>query len=75
MTSILVTGSNQGIGFGIIQQLVKRSDVSHIFATVRDPESVASADLRGLASSFSNIRIIQLTLDEKSAVVGYRCLH
>jgi len=72
MTSILVTGSNQGIGFGIVEQLVKRSDVAHIFATVRDPESPACTDLRRMASSSSNIRVIKLTLDEKSAAVIHR---
>jgi len=70
MTTILITGSNQGIGLGIVEQVSKRSDVRHIFATVRDPESAACADLKRMASSSSNIHIIQLTLDEQSAAVS-----
>lgn len=71
MTSILVTGANQGIGFGIVEQLAKRSDVVHVFASVRDPESAACADLKRLASSSSGIHVIQLTLDEKIAAVPH----
>ena len=71
MTTILITGSNQGIGLGIVEQVSKRSDVHHIFATVRDPESAACADLKRIGSSSSNIHIIQLTLDEQSAAVGH----
>lgn len=69
MVSILVTGTNQGIGLGIIQELAKRQDVDRIFATVRDPKSAASADLKKLESSTPKIVVVELQLNEKSAAV------
>lgn len=70
MVSILVTGTNQGIGLGLISQLAKRSSVEHIFATVRDPESSGVADLKKLASGNSSIHIIKLELNEASINVN-----
>ena len=69
MVSALVTGTNQGIGFGIVQQLAKRADVDHVFATVRNPESDSVADLKKLASSSGKIHVIKLELNEESAKV------
>jgi len=69
MVSALVTGTNQRIGFGIVQQLAKRADVDHVFATVRNPESDSVADLKKLASSSGKIHVIKLELNEESAKV------
>jgi NAD(P)-dependent dehydrogenase (short-subunit alcohol dehydrogenase family) len=69
MASILVTGTNQGIGFGIVEQLAKRDDVDHVFATVRDPTGSSSSELQTLASSLPKIHIIKLELSEASAAV------
>ena len=70
MTSVLVTGTNVGIGFGLVEQLVKRSDVEHIFATVRDPSSLASAEINNLAKTSSKIHVIPLVLTEDSAAAA-----
>jgi NAD(P)-dependent dehydrogenase (short-subunit alcohol dehydrogenase family) len=70
MVSVLVTGTNQGIGFGIVEELAKRPDVDHIFASVRDLDSAASVDVKKLEASFPNVHVIQLQLDEKSAAVS-----
>ena len=70
MTSILVTGTNQGIGFGIVEDLAKRPDVGLIFATVRDANSATTDDLQKLASSSSKVKIIELQLNETSAAVS-----
>jgi NAD(P)-dependent dehydrogenase (short-subunit alcohol dehydrogenase family) len=72
MVSILVTGTNQGIGFGIVDQLIKRSDVDHVFATVRDPTGPSTSELRKLAESSPKVHVIQLLLNEKSAAVHRR---
>jgi NAD(P)-dependent dehydrogenase (short-subunit alcohol dehydrogenase family) len=69
MTSILVTGTNQGIGFGIVEQLAKRPDVAHVFATVRDPTGASSTELRNYASTSSKVHVIKLELNEASAAV------
>jgi NAD(P)-dependent dehydrogenase (short-subunit alcohol dehydrogenase family) len=69
MVSVLVTGTNQGIGLGLIRQLAKRSDIHHIFATVRDPESSGTADLKRLASRDPAIHIVKLELNESSIAV------
>lgn len=69
MVSILVTGTNQGIGLAIVEELAKRSDVDHIFASVRDPNSAASVDVKGLEASSPKVHVVQLQLDEKSAAV------
>jgi NAD(P)-dependent dehydrogenase (short-subunit alcohol dehydrogenase family) len=70
MVSVLVTGTNQGIGLGLVRQLAKRSYVDHIFATVRDPESSGVADLKTLASENPSIHIIKLELNEASINVN-----
>lgn len=69
MVSIMVTGTNQGIGFGLVRELVKRSDVDQIFATARDPNSAACADLVGLQAASPKLHIIKLELNEESAAV------
>jgi len=70
MTSVLVTGTNVGIGFGIVEQLAKRPDVEHIFATVRNPSSPASAEINNLAKTSSKIHVIPLVLTEESAAAA-----
>ncbi|KAG8144041.1 hypothetical protein E2320_001168 [Naja naja] len=59
--SMLVTGSNRGIGLELIQQLVKMAEPpEHIFATCRTPAGSPGKTLNDLASKHSNIHIIQL---------------
>jgi len=68
MTSVLVTGTNQGIGLGLVRLLSKREDVVNVFATVRDPESPGTAELKKLASP--KVHIIKLELNEASISVN-----
>ena len=70
MVSILITGTNQGIGLGIVGQLAKHPDVDYIFATVRDPASPASDELKKLESTSSKVHVIKLELNEASAAVS-----
>jgi len=39
--AVLVTGSNRGIGLGLVKQLAKCPEVTTIFAGCRDPEKAA----------------------------------
>lgn len=34
--SVVVTGSNRGLGFGLVQQFLKDPNVQHVIATARD---------------------------------------
>lgn len=36
--SVVVTGSNRGIGFGLVQQFLKDPNVQHVIATARNVE-------------------------------------
>lgn len=39
MNSILITGSNRGLGLGFVKQLLgSNKPIKHIFATCRQPE-------------------------------------
>jgi len=69
MVSIMVTGTNQGIGFGLVRELSRRSDVDQIFATAQDPSSAACADLLTLQTASPKLHIIKLELTEESAAV------
>jgi len=69
MVTILVTGTNQGIGFGLVRELSKRSDVSQIFATVRDPTSSASSELVQLSKTAKDLHVIKMVLKEDSIAV------
>ncbi|XP_007427400.1 uncharacterized protein LOC103067997 isoform X1 [Python bivittatus] len=67
--SILVTGSNRGIGLELIQQLVEMADPpEHIFATCRAPAGPKGKTLNDLASKHSNIHVIQLEVEDQSSV-------
>ncbi|XP_073514423.1 C-signal-like [Phyllobates terribilis] len=59
--SVLVTGSNRGIGFELINKFLCRSQPPQkIFATCRNPEGARSEELRNLASKHSNIVLLPL---------------
>lgn len=65
--SALVTGSNRGIGLGLVKRLAENPDVRIVFAASRHPEASA---LIALAKKFDNkIVPIKLELEENSAAV------
>ncbi|XP_070617763.1 C-signal-like [Erythrolamprus reginae] len=60
--SVLVTGSNRGLGLELIQHLArKNSPPKWIFATCRDPAGSGAQDLKNLAAK--NPQIVLITLD------------
>ncbi|XP_062997253.1 C-signal-like isoform X1 [Elgaria multicarinata webbii] len=59
--SVLVTGSNRGIGLELVKQLVEKSNRPQwIFATCRDPDGPRAQDLKTLAATYQGVEIIQL---------------
>ncbi|XP_026574811.1 uncharacterized protein LOC113448429 [Pseudonaja textilis] len=68
--SVLVTGSNRGIGLELVKQLVgKRDPPEWIFATCRDPEGPGAKSLKNLAAQHQHrIEIIQLDTSDPSSI-------
>ncbi|KAK2530025.1 hypothetical protein Q9233_006410 [Columba guinea] len=59
--SVLVTGSNRGIGLELVRQLAASPQPpQHIFATCRDPEGPRGKALRELAAQHPSIKLVQL---------------
>ncbi|XP_004944137.4 uncharacterized oxidoreductase C663.09c-like isoform X2 [Gallus gallus] len=59
--SILVTGSNRGIGLELVRQLAASSQPpQHIFTTCRDAAGPRGKSLQELAAQHPNIKLIQL---------------
>ncbi|CAI5448423.1 unnamed protein product [Caenorhabditis angaria] len=54
--SVLVTGTNRGIGLGFVKKLTEFPNIRHIFAACRDPEN--AQELKKIADP--RIQIIQL---------------
>ncbi|XP_061449859.1 C-signal-like [Rhineura floridana] len=67
--SILVTGSNRGIGMELVRQLVEMTDPpEHIFATCRNPDGPRGKALHDLADKHPNIHVVQLEVEDQSSV-------
>ncbi|XP_042299947.1 uncharacterized oxidoreductase C663.09c-like, partial [Sceloporus undulatus] len=67
--SVLVTGSNRGIGLELVRQLAEMTDPpEHIFATCRNPEGPKGKALHDLADKHPNIHVIQLEVESQSSV-------
>uniref|UniRef100_A0A2H6N1F6 C-factor-like n=1 Tax=Micrurus carvalhoi TaxID=3147026 RepID=A0A2H6N1F6_9SAUR len=67
--SILVTGSNRGLGLELVRQLAKKSNPPKwIFATCRDPAGPHAQDLKNLAAEHPQIIIIALDADDPTSV-------
>uniref|UniRef100_A0A6J0VCE3 C-signal-like isoform X1 n=1 Tax=Pogona vitticeps TaxID=103695 RepID=A0A6J0VCE3_9SAUR len=67
--SVLVTGSNRGIGLELIRQLAGKSkSPEFIFATCRDPAGPQAQDLKNLAAKNQGIEIIPLDTCKPSSI-------
>ncbi|KAL8194863.1 UNVERIFIED_CONTAM: hypothetical protein K2H54_037267 [Gekko kuhli] len=67
--SVLVTGSNRGIGLELIRQLVGNSKRPEwIFATCRDPEGPHAQELKGLAAKHREVKIVPLEVTDPSSI-------
>jgi len=64
----LVTGSNRGIGLGVVEHLAADPSVDIVFAAARQPEQASA--LNALVEKFGKkIMPIKLELDEANAAV------
>ncbi|XP_015266921.1 PREDICTED: C-factor-like [Gekko japonicus] len=67
--SVLVTGSNRGIGLELIRQLLGKSKRPEwIFATCRDPEGPRAQELKKLAAQHHEVKIIPLEITDSSSI-------
>ncbi|XP_042293282.1 C-factor-like [Sceloporus undulatus] len=67
--SVLVTGSNRGIGLELVRQLAGKTNCPEwIFATCRDPEGPGAQALKNLAAEHQGIEIIPLDTSEAFSV-------
>ncbi|XP_050760013.1 C-factor-like [Gymnogyps californianus] len=68
--TVLLTGSNRGIGLELVKQLLGASrPPAWIFATCRDPEGPRAQELRDLASKHPNLVLVKLDVANPSAVI------
>ncbi|XP_010210441.1 PREDICTED: uncharacterized oxidoreductase C663.09c-like, partial [Tinamus guttatus] len=69
--SVLVTGSNRGIGLELVRQLaVSPRPPRHIFATCRQPNGLSGKALRELAAQHPCIKLVQLDIVSLPSVRG-----
>ncbi|XP_060110152.1 C-signal-like [Heteronotia binoei] len=67
--SVLVTGSNRGIGLELIRQLLGKSKRPEwVFATCRDPEGPRGQELKGLAAKHHEMKIVPLEATDPSSI-------
>ncbi|XP_026574846.1 uncharacterized protein LOC113448389 isoform X2 [Pseudonaja textilis] len=67
--SILVTGSNRGLGLELVKQLAKKSNPPKwIFATCRDSAGSGAQDLKNLVAEHPQIVIITLDTNDPCSV-------
>ncbi|XP_066438729.1 C-signal-like isoform X2 [Eleutherodactylus coqui] len=71
ISSVLVTGSNRGIGLELIKKFIAKSQPpKKIFAACRNPDGPRSEELRDLASKHSNIVLLPLDVTDTDSVKG-----
>ncbi|XP_048172802.1 uncharacterized oxidoreductase C663.09c-like isoform X1 [Corvus hawaiiensis] len=69
--SVLVTGSNRGIGLELVRQLAASPQPpQHIFATCRDPKGPRGKALQELAAQHASIKLVQLDTVNLPSIQG-----
>ncbi|XP_073456161.1 C-signal-like [Aquarana catesbeiana] len=65
--SVLVTGSNRGIGLQLVKTFLnKRNPPEHVFAACRNPET--AQELKSLTSKHSNLVIVRMDITDKASI-------
>ncbi|XP_070616490.1 C-signal-like [Erythrolamprus reginae] len=71
--SVLVTGSNRGIGLGLVKRFLELpSPPQWVFATTRDMEAGKSKEVRELACKYSNLVVLQLDVTNLESIQAAR---
>ncbi|KAF1750257.1 hypothetical protein GCK72_016804 [Caenorhabditis remanei] len=65
--SVVVTGSNRGLGFGLVQQFLKDPNVEHVIATARDVEKATALN----SISDPRLHILQLSLGCDDSIAAF----
>ncbi|XP_074825155.1 C-signal-like [Natator depressus] len=61
LRSVLLTGSNRGIGLELVKQLLGKSNPPQwVFATCRDPEGARGQELQNMVSKYPNLVMVKL---------------
>ncbi|CAJ0587910.1 unnamed protein product, partial [Mesorhabditis spiculigera] len=68
--SVLITGANRGIGYGLVKEFLKHSEVEFVFAGVRKPES--AKELLEIHDSRLKIVKLDVTSDESIKAVEHQ---
>ncbi|XP_019344546.1 uncharacterized protein LOC102570910 isoform X2 [Alligator mississippiensis] len=67
--SVLVTGSNRGIGLELVKHFVRKPNPPDvIFATCRDPAGAQAEELKKMASKHSKVIMLQLEATDPASV-------
>jgi len=62
--NVLITGSNRGVGLGLVKHLLKQNLTQHLFACCRKPD--AATDLQQLSVDYPCLHILQLDVSDTS---------
>ncbi|XP_029464716.1 uncharacterized protein LOC115095329 [Rhinatrema bivittatum] len=69
--SVLVTGSNRGIGLELVKTFLGKSNPPKcVFASCRDPHGARAQELRDLASKHSNLVLLQLDVTDPASIAA-----
>ncbi|XP_074872831.1 C-signal-like [Carettochelys insculpta] len=69
LRGVLVTGANQGIGLGLIKQLLRNwNPPEWVFATCRDPVGERMQELHNLAAKLPNLVIVVLKVTDPASI-------
>ncbi|KAK6043521.1 oxidoreductase, short chain dehydrogenase/reductase family protein [Cooperia oncophora] len=60
--SVMVTGANRGIGYGLVKEFLKNKEIRHVIATARDPENATK--LKEINDSRLSIVKLDVTCDD-----------
>ncbi|XP_060110147.1 C-signal-like isoform X2 [Heteronotia binoei] len=67
--SVLVTGSNRGLGLELVRQLAgKNNGPEWVFAICRDPEGPRAQELKNLAAKYRCVKILPMDTTDPSSI-------
>ncbi|XP_067386244.1 C-signal-like [Emydura macquarii macquarii] len=67
--SVLVTGSNRGIGLGLVKHFLGKPDPPEwIFGACRDPEGTRAQEIKNLAAKHPNLVLVPLEVTDAASI-------